>query len=212
MNELIKVTYQNNEPAVSARELHDFLEVGTPYQIWFPRMCEYGFTEGEDYYSILSNRSDGRPGKPRQDAVLTLDTAKEICMLQRKEKGRQARRYFIQLEKSWNSPEKVMARALMLAMQYTGESLPQQRSCFATPQLSHAPAPKLSPMLTEGKPRPIVRSIPKAVEYIRQRDPDSCISICVLRRWVKEGKVPAVKTGKNFLVNMDDLERFLAKR
>ena len=72
--------------------------------------------------------------------------------------------------------------------------------------------PTPAPMLPEGKARPIVRSIPKAVEYIRQRDPDSCISICVLRRWVKEKKVPSVKTGKNFLVNMDDLEKFLAQR
>lgn len=80
-------------------------------------MCEYGFTEGEDYCSFLSDRVDGLPGKPRQGAALTLDMAKEICMLQRNEKGKQARQYFIQLEKNWNSPEKVMARALQIADQ-----------------------------------------------------------------------------------------------
>lgn len=115
MNELIKVTYDNDRPAVSARDLHDFLEVGARYNDWFPRMCEYGFTEGEDYYSFLSNRVDGLSGKPRQDAVLTIDMAKEICMIQRNEKGKQARQYFLRIEKDWNSPEKVMARALQIA-------------------------------------------------------------------------------------------------
>lgn len=115
MTELIKVTYDNDRPVVSARELHDFLEVKTAYKDWFPRMCEYGFTEGQDYCSFLSDRVDGLPGKPRQDAALTIDMAKEICMIQRSEKGKQARQYFIQIEKDWNSPEKVMARALDIA-------------------------------------------------------------------------------------------------
>lgn len=115
MNELIKITYNNDRPAVSARDLHDFLEVGARFNDWFPRMCEYGFTEGEDYYSFLSNRADGLSGKPRQDAVLTIDMAKELCMIQRNEKGKQARQYFLQIEKDWNSPEKVMARALQIA-------------------------------------------------------------------------------------------------
>ena len=115
MNELIKITYDNDRPTVSARELHEFLEVKTAYKDWFPRMCEYGFSEGIDYCSFLSDRVDGLPGKPRQDAQLTIDMAKEVCMLQRNDKGKQARQYFIQLEKDWNSPEKVMARALRIA-------------------------------------------------------------------------------------------------
>lgn len=115
MNELIAVTYENDRPVVSARDLHELLEVKTAYKDWFPRMCEYGFTEGQDYCSFLSDRVDGLPGKPRQDAAVSLDMAKEICMLQRSEKGKQARQYFIQLEKDWNSPEKVMARALNIA-------------------------------------------------------------------------------------------------
>lgn len=112
MNELIKVTYDNDRPVVSARELHDFLEVKTAYKDWFPRMCEYGFTEGQDFCSFLSESTGGRPA---QDAALTIDMAKEICMIQRSEKGKLARQYFIQLEKDWNSPEKVMARALDIA-------------------------------------------------------------------------------------------------
>lgn len=112
MTELIKVTYNNDRPVVSARELHDFLEVETPFNKWFPRMCEYGFTEGQDFWTFLSESTGGRPA---QEAALTIDMAKEICMIQRSEKGKQARQYFIQLEKDWNSPEKVMARALDIA-------------------------------------------------------------------------------------------------
>lgn len=112
MKELIRVNYENDRPTVSARELHDFLEVKTQFKDWFPRMCEYGFTEGEDFSSFLSESTGGRPS---HDAQLTIDMAKEICMLQRNEKGKLARKYFIQLEKDWNSPEKVMARALDIA-------------------------------------------------------------------------------------------------
>lgn len=112
MNELIAVTYENDRPVVSARDLHELLEVKTAYKDWFPRMCEYGFTEGQDFCSFLSESTGGRPA---QDAAVSLDMAKEICMLQRTEKGKQTRQYFIQLEKDWNSPEKVMARALNIA-------------------------------------------------------------------------------------------------
>ena len=112
MNEIIKVNYENDRPTVLARDLHNFLEVKTAFKDWFPRMCEYGFSEGTDFCSFLSESTGGRPA---QDAQLTIEMAKEICMLQRNERGKQARQYFIQLEKDWNSPEKVMARALQIA-------------------------------------------------------------------------------------------------
>lgn len=119
MNELIKVTYDNDRPAVSARDLHEFLGVGADYRHWFPRMCEYGFTEGQDFNSVKNDRVQMEGGRmvsrTVDDAILTIDMAKELCMLQRNEKGKQARQYFIQLEKDWNSPEKVMARALQIA-------------------------------------------------------------------------------------------------
>ena len=116
MNELIKISYENAErPTVSGRELHEALEVKTAYKDWFPRMCEYGFTEGEDYSSFLSDRSDGKAGKPRTDHQLTIPMAKEICMLQRSEKGKQFRQYFIRVEEAWNSPEMIMKRALEIA-------------------------------------------------------------------------------------------------
>ena len=114
MNELIKITYHNDQPAVSARELHEFLEVGTHFKDWFPRMCEYGFKEGADFCSFGSESTGGRPA---QDAVLSIDMAKEICMIQRNEKGKLARQYFLALERDWNSPEKVMSRALRYAEQ-----------------------------------------------------------------------------------------------
>ena len=112
MNELIKINYESDRPTVLARDLHEFLEVKTAYKDWFPRMCEYGFTEGEDFCSFLSESTGGRPAT---DAQLTIDMAKEICMLQRNEKGKQARQYFLQLEREWNSPEAVMSRALRMA-------------------------------------------------------------------------------------------------
>lgn len=116
MNELIKINYENNEhPMVSGRELHEALGIKTAYKDWFPRMCEYGFTEGEDFCSILSDRSDGLPGKPRTDHQLTISMAKELCMLQRTERGKQCRQYFISVEEAWNKPEAVMARALQMA-------------------------------------------------------------------------------------------------
>ncbi len=118
MNELIKVDYSGEKPAVSARELHNFLEVETPYHKWFPRMCEYGFTENEDYAvtDIFVHNPAGGP-QSMKDAALSIDMAKEICMIQRNEKGKIARQYFLALERDWNSPEKVMSRALRYAEQ-----------------------------------------------------------------------------------------------
>lgn len=112
MDELIKVNYNTDQPTVSARELHEFLEAGADFRHWFPRMCEYGFEEGKDFRTFLTESSGGRPA---QDAEITIDMAKELCMLQRNDKGKQARQYFLQLERDWNSPEKVMARALQIA-------------------------------------------------------------------------------------------------
>lgn len=115
MDELIKVDYSGEKPAVSARELHEFLGVETRFNDWFSRMCGYGFLEGEDFYSFLSKTPTG--GRPAQDAALSIDMAKEICMIQRNEKGKLARQYFLALERDWNSPEKVMSRALRYAEQ-----------------------------------------------------------------------------------------------
>ena len=86
MNELIKVNYDSDRPTISGRELHEFLEVESNYTTWFKRMCEYGFTEEIDFIPFLEESTGGRPS---QDHQMTIDMAKEICMLQRTEKGKQ---------------------------------------------------------------------------------------------------------------------------
>lgn len=125
MNELIKVNYTSDRPTVSARDLHEFLEVGADYRHWFPRMCEYGFVKGQDFNPVIFDRVQDEGGRmvsrTVEDAQLTIEMAKEICMLQRNVKGKIARQYFIQLEKDWNSPEQVMARALQIAEQTLSE-------------------------------------------------------------------------------------------
>ncbi len=113
MNELIKINYDNERPTVSARELQEFLEATERFSAWFDRIKKYGMIEGEDYLGCKVFNTQAR--QELQDYQLTIDCAKEICMLQRNERGKQARQYFIQLEKDWNSPEKVMARALQIA-------------------------------------------------------------------------------------------------
>ena len=115
MNELIKVqTNDQMEPVISGRELHEFLGIDTPYTMWFKRMTEYGFSEGTDFITILLESTGGRPSEGH---ALKLDMAKEISMIQRNEKGKEARQYFIAIEKEYNSPEKIMARALRIADQ-----------------------------------------------------------------------------------------------
>ncbi|MBR1443797.1 MAG: phage antirepressor KilAC domain-containing protein [Firmicutes bacterium] len=119
MNELINIDYKGEKPTISGRELHKALEVKTAYKDWFPRMCEYGFTEGTDFNSLIFEqvRLEGSRTVKREisDHKMTISMAKEICMLQRNEKGKQFRQYFIAVEEMWNSPEMVMKRALRLA-------------------------------------------------------------------------------------------------
>lgn len=119
MNELIRVDYSNEEPTVSARELHQFLEVKTHFKDWFPRMCEYGFSQGVDFNPLkieLVQKEGSREVKRAvRDYQLTIQMAKELCMIQRTEKGKMARQYFLSIEKAWNTPEMVMSRALKMA-------------------------------------------------------------------------------------------------
>lgn len=113
MKELIKIQMnEKQEPIVNGRELHKVLGVKTAYKDWFPRMVGYGFIEGQDFCSILSESTGGRP---ETNHAIKLDMAKEIAMIQRNKMGKLVRQYFIQVEKDFNSPEKVMARALKFA-------------------------------------------------------------------------------------------------
>lgn len=108
--ELIKITTsENGEQLVSGRELHEFLEVQTKYTDWFKRMVDYGFTENVDFSVFLKNENDETAfGGTRKitDHAMTLDMAKEISMIQRSEKGKQARQYFIQVEKEYKEIQK----------------------------------------------------------------------------------------------------------
>ena len=117
MNEImIAVDFQNEKPTVSGHELHEALMIETPYHKWFPRMCAYGFRENIDYEvtDIFVRNSKG--GKQSYtDHRLSIDMAKELCMIQRSEIGKRCREYFLEIEKKWNSPEAVVARALLIA-------------------------------------------------------------------------------------------------
>jgi len=112
MNELIKINYETEQPTVSARDLHNGLEVKTAFKDWFPRMTGYGFEDGKDFSSKMSKSTGGRPSV---DYEVSVDMAKQVCMIQRSEVGKKFRQYFIDLEKAWNTPEQIMARALKMA-------------------------------------------------------------------------------------------------
>lgn len=112
--ELLVINYDTEQPTVSARDLHEALEINTRFNDWFPRMVEYGFVDGKDFYSKMSKTSYVG-GRPSTDYEMTIDMAKQICMIQRTDKGKQCRQYFIDLEKAWNTPEQIMARALKVA-------------------------------------------------------------------------------------------------
>lgn len=119
MNDLIKIdiNYDNaDRPTVLGRDLHKELKVETRYNDWFDRMCKYGFIENKDYvcYSNLSSENQ-RGGQNKIDHQLTIPMAKELCMLQRTDRGKEIRQYFIAVEEQWNSPDAIMARALQLS-------------------------------------------------------------------------------------------------
>ena len=117
MNDLIKVNYDKaDRPTVMGRELHDALEIKARYNDWFKRMCEYGFDENSDYITLTQKRVTAQGNETTYtDHQITIDMAKEICMIQRSDIGRKCRQYFIDVEKQWNSPEATMKRALRFA-------------------------------------------------------------------------------------------------
>lgn len=110
MNELLKVNYDNDRITLSARELHKFLGVTERFGNWFERMNQYGFQESIDYLGRKVFNTQAH--QELQDYEITLDMAKEIAMIQRSDKGKEVRQYFLELERRWNSPEAVMNRAL----------------------------------------------------------------------------------------------------
>lgn len=114
------INYDGNEPTVSARELHKSLEISKRFSAWFETNSQ-GFVENEDYTSVLTGTEVQNNGgvqiRELQDYSLTVDMAKHICLMSRTEKGKECRQYLIDLEKAWNTPEQVFARALKMADQ-----------------------------------------------------------------------------------------------
>ena len=120
MNELIPINYDGEQPTVSARELHKSLEISKRFSAWFETNSQ-GFIENEDYTSVLTGTEVQNNGgvqiRELQDYFLSVDMAKHICLMSRTEKGKECRQYLIDLEKAWNTPEQVFARALKMADQ-----------------------------------------------------------------------------------------------
>ena len=120
MNELIPINYDGEQPTVSARELHKALEISKLFSAWFETNSQ-GFIENEDYTSVLTGTEVQNNGgvqiRELQDYSLSVDMAKHICLMSRTEKGKECRQYLIDLEKAWNTPEQVFARALKMADQ-----------------------------------------------------------------------------------------------
>lgn len=108
---------EQGEQLVSGRDLHKFLEIGTPYKKWFDRMCEYGFSENVDFLTVDKNVY-GQNGQlmpqKESDHLMKISMAKELSMLQRNDKGKQAREYFIKCEEAWNSDDIILARAVKI--------------------------------------------------------------------------------------------------
>lgn len=115
MNGLLTINYETEQPTVSARELHAGLEISERFQSWFNRQLQYGFQENTDYVGRKEFNTLAK--QELQDYFISVDMAKQICMIQRSEKGRQYRQYFLDLEKAWNTPEQIFARALKMADQ-----------------------------------------------------------------------------------------------
>lgn len=116
MNNLIKIQINDRgEQLVSGRDLHEFLEIGTQFSKWFDRMCEYGFSETKDYIAISQKRLTAQGNETTYtDYLMKISMAKELSMLQRNERGKQAREYFIKCEEAWNSEDMILARAFQI--------------------------------------------------------------------------------------------------
>ena len=131
MNEIIKITEVDGKQAVSARSLYEFLEVTERFSTWFERQLQFGFIENQDFTSVKSFTLVNNGAKREiDDYALTIDCAKEISMIQRNEKGKQARQYFIEAEKKFRAMQlggggfhipQSFSEALMLAAKQAEE-------------------------------------------------------------------------------------------
>lgn len=115
IRDLIAVNYEAEQPTVSARDLHEALEINKRFSTWFETNSK-GFVENEDFTSVLTGTVvNNGAQRELQDYKMSVDMAKHICLMSRTEKGKQIRQYFLDLEKAWNTPEQIFARALKMA-------------------------------------------------------------------------------------------------
>lgn len=130
IDSLLRINYESEMPTVSARDLHEALEISKRFSVWFETNSQ-GFVENEDFTSVLLGtevqNNGGVQMRELQDYNVSVDMAKHICLMSRTQKGKQIRQYFIDLEKAWNTPEQIMARALKMASQSI-ESLKQDNA------------------------------------------------------------------------------------
>ena len=152
---------------ISGRQLHMALDVTTRYNDWIPRMCAYGFTEGQDFNLLKNEQVQNEGGREVRrtiiDHLMTLSMAKEIAMLQRTDKGKEVRRYFIQIEEDWNTPEKVVARALV----YSNRMLADARAQLtrATEQIAiDAPKVRFAESVAGSKCCILIRELAKVLK------------------------------------------------
>lgn len=158
MNELIKINTSNpDRPTVLGRDLHEALEVKSKYADWFKNMCAYGFTENADYTTFSKNLENG--GRTL-DHYLTIPMAKEICMLQRTEKGKECRQYFIKVEEAWNTPEMIVARAHQILQARLDEAV-SRVTLLESKIEEDAPATQLGYAVTAADDSILVREMAK---------------------------------------------------
>lgn len=158
MNELIKINTSNpDRPTVLGRDLHNALEVKSKYADWFKNMCGYGFTENVDYITFSKNLENG--GRTL-DHQLTIPMAKEICMIQRTEKGKECRQYFIKVEEAWNTPEMIVFRAHQILQARLDEAI-SRVSLLESKIEEDAPATQLGYAVTAADDSILVREMAK---------------------------------------------------
>lgn len=176
MNEIIKVNYDEDKPTISARELYDALsgDGGTKgterFSKWFERYCGYGFIEGEDYFNPypkvrVQNEDNREVQREVDDYDLSIDMAKQICMLQKTERGKQLRTYLIRVEEAWNTPEQVMARALEFARQKIEEVKSQHIILIEKNEILSAENDLLSQKNLEWADRAVILALVRAYAH-----------------------------------------------
>ncbi|MGV3071518.1 antA/AntB antirepressor family protein [Corynebacterium phoceense] len=151
MNELIPLTERDGTQAVLGRDLHAFLEVSTEYRHWFPRMVDYGFTEGQDY-AVKNDRVQDSLGREREatNHVISLDMAKEISMIQRTEKGKQARAYFIECERRVKSSTPAIPQTYAEALRAAADNAERAERAEAEARALEVPAKSWGTLAAAG--------------------------------------------------------------